>query len=164
MATAPKDAGTDVVEAEVVEDDNETRSRGVSDVSSAIAGLNNSEAAFYSSVKGDNFEARKIIARAQTASTPIADALGETIVLSNFIIQAVKLQDDTTGEVEEAPRVTLIGEDGRAFHATSTGLLTALKNIITTLGEPHTWPEGLPLKVVEKRGRAGYRYMTIELV
>lgn len=142
----------------------ERQSRGVTDVSAAIAGLNDSSAAFYSTIKGTDFAARKLIAAAQTKSVSLADNLGAEIALRNFIVQSVNLEDDKTGEVNEAPRVTLIAEDGTAYHATSVGLLSALRNVIATLGEPDSWPEALPIKVVEQRGRSGYRFMTIELV
>lgn len=141
-----------------------SQSRGVTDVAGAIAGLNDSSAAFYSTIKGTDFAARKLIAAAQTKSTPLADNLNKEIALKNFIVQSVSLQDEKTGEVAEAPRVTLIAEDGTAYHATSTGLLSALRNVIATLGEPDSWPEALPVQVVEQRGRNGYRFMTIELV
>lgn len=149
----------DVQTGEVVE----SQSRGVTDVSAAIAGMNDSSAAFYTSIKGTDFAARKLIAAAQTKSQPLADHLNKEISLRNFIVQSVTLEDEK-GNVNEAPRVTLIDEDGTAFHATSVGLLSALRNIIATLGEADTWPEALPVRVVEQRGRNGYRFMTIELV
>lgn len=160
MADAKQEIETEVVAAEV----ERSQSAGVTDVAAAIAGLNDSSAAFYSTIKGTDFAARKQIASAQTKSKPLADALGQTINLTNFIVQSVTLQDEKSGEVNDAPRVTLIDAEGEAFHATSVGLLSALRNIIATLGEPDTWPEALPIKVVEQRGRSGYRFMTIELV
>jgi len=142
----------------------ERQSRGVTDVASAIAGLNDSSAAFYTSIKGSDFAARKLIAAAQTKSVPLADNLNKEIALRNFIVQSVQLEDEKSGEVNDAPRVTLIDEDGTAYHATSVGLLSALRNIMSTLGEADTWPEAVPVRVVEQRGRNGYRFMTIELV
>lgn len=141
-----------------------SQSAGVTDVAAAIAGLNDSSAAFYTTIKGTDFAARKLIAAAQTKSKPLADSLNQQIDLTNFIVQSVSLQDENTGEITDAPRVTLIAADGVAYHATSTGLLSALRNIIATLGEPDSWPEPLPVKVVEQRGRKGFRFMTIELV
>lgn len=134
------------------------------DVASAIAGLNDSSAAFYTSIKGTDFGARKLIAAAQTKSEPLADNLHKEIALRNFIIQSVQIENEQTGEVNDAPRVTLIDDQGNAFHGTSVGLLSALRNLISTLGEPDTWPEAVPVRVVEQRGRRGYRFMTIELV
>lgn len=158
-------AKNDVVDVEVESAELVERgSSGVTDVAQAIAGLNDSSAAFYSTIKGTDFAARKLIAAAQTKSTPLSDAINTEIALKNFIVQSVNLQDERTGEVSEAPRVTLIAEDGTAYHATSVGLLSSLRNLIATLGEPDAWPEALPIKVVEQRGRSGYRFMTIELV
>lgn len=134
------------------------------DVQSAIAGMNDSSGAFYTSIKGSDFGAKKQIAAAQTKSVPLADHLHKEFNLANFIIQSVQIEDENTGEVNDAPRVTLITDDGTAYHATSVGLLSALRNLIATLGEPDTWPEALPVKIVEQRSRRGWRFMTVELV
>lgn len=134
------------------------------DVAGAIASLNDSAAAFYTSIKGNDFESKKLIAKAQAGSEPLADNLNKEIALRNIIVQAVEIIDDETGEVNAAPRVTLITEDGKAFHATSDGLVSAIRNIMATLGEPDTWPEAVPVVATEKRGRRGFRYMTLELV
>lgn len=161
---ADKNETVESVEEVATAEVERSQSSGVTDVAAAIAGLNDSSAAFYTTIKGTDFDARKLIAAAQTKSKPLADSLNQEIALTNFIVQSVSLQDENTGEIQEVPRVTLISADGEAFHATSTGLLSALRNIIATLGEPHTWPEALPVKVVEQRGRKGFRFMTIELV
>lgn len=148
-----------VVEAEV-----EVFERTTTDVAGAIAGLNNPDAAFYSSIAQDDFSGKLKVANAMSSSKAISDNIGVEFKLADFIVQSVQIADDETGVVEEAPRVTLIAEDGTAYHGTSSGLLSAVRNLISVLGEPATWPEGVNVKVVEERSRKGYRFMTIKFV
>lgn len=132
------------------------------DVVSAVSGLNNAEATFYSSIKGDSFAGRVAIANAMSNSKPVMDVLGETINLVDYIVQVVQIADDKTAEVNDAARVTLVDDKGMAYHATSDGLLSAIRTLNATVGEPSTWPEPLPIKVVEERSRKGFRFMTIK--
>lgn len=140
------------------------------DVAGAIAGLNDASASYYTSIKGTDLSARKAIAKAMTNSKPVADSLGKTINLRDIIVQYVEVvQNQETGEVAAAPRVTLIDESGEAFHATSDGLLTSVRNLFATLGEPDSWTgsdgkrESIAVNVTEERSRSGYRYMTINV-
>jgi hypothetical protein len=148
------------VEAEVVE----YGIGAATDVAGAIEGLNNPDAAFYSSMKNDTFEGRVAVAQALSVSKPVADNLNTEIMLKHFIVQSVQISDDETGEVNEAPRVTLVDADGNAFHGTSIGLLSAVRNLIAQVGDPNTWEQPLRVSIVEERGRRGYRYQTIKLL
>lgn len=138
-------------------------SAGVTDVAEVIRGMNDPSAALYSSIKSDSFEDRKAIAAALTTSTPVDENLNTVIQLKDFIIQPVDLADQN-GNVNTAPRIVLIAADGSAFHATSVGLLSALKNIVAVVGEPATWDAPIAIRVVEQKGRNGYKFFTIEFV
>ena len=135
-------------------------SAGVTDVAEVIRGLNDPSAALYSSIKSESFDDRKKIAAALTTSTPVDENLNAVIQLKDFIIQPVDLAD-AQGNVNTAPRIVLIDVDGKAFHATSVGLLSALKNIVAVVGEPSTWEAPIAIKVVEQKGRNGYKFFTI---
>lgn len=156
--TAPVEAET--VEAEVVE----YGASGSTDVAAAIQGLNNPDAAFYTSIKNDTFEGKIAVAQALSASKPVADNLGTEIRLKHIIVQSVQIADDETHEVNEAPRVTLVDEDGNAFHGTSVGLLSAVRNLISQLGEPESWEKSPRVLLTEERGRRNYRFQTIKLL
>jgi hypothetical protein len=120
-----------------------TELRTTVDVDAAIASLNDGTAGGYSSIKGNDFESRMAVAAALTSSEAI---------------------DNHKGETTRAPRVTLIDDDGKAFHATSTGLLGSVRTILSVLGEPHTWPKPVPVRIVEKRTNSGFKVFTIEFV
>lgn len=137
---------------------------GSTDVVAIIQGMNNPAAGFYSSIKSDDFASRMNVARALTTSEPLDENLGKTINLVDFIIQPVDLANQQTGEVQTAPRVVLIGDDGQAYHATSIGLLSSLRNIVTALGEPSTWPQPVGISVVKQKGNNGYSFFTVKFV
>lgn len=160
-------ASTDAVEVaeEITEDavEEATKSSSVTDVVAVITGLNNAEAGYYTSVSSDDFASRKAIAKALTGSEPIDEHLGETLKLVDIIVLPVELANDK-GEVNTAPRVILIVEDGTAYHATSVGLLSAIRNLFAALGQPSDWPEPLDVKVVQQKGNNGFKFFTINLV
>lgn len=150
----------EVVEA--VDESTEMDNYRPMDVESAITGLNNPTGAFYSSIKQDDFAGKKKVAAAITSSQPISDHLNEDIELVDVIVQSVQIADQDSGEVNDAPRVTLIDVSGNAYHATSSGLLSAVRSLISVLGEPGSWPEPVTVRAVEERGRRGYRFMTLK--
>lgn len=133
------------------------------DVAAAIQGLNNG-GAFYSSISGDDFAAKLALASALTTSENISDNLGKTINLVNIVIQPVELVNDTTGEVETAPRVVLIDQDGTAYSGTSIGLLTSVRNTLAALGQPASWPQPVPVQVIEKKGNGKYKFFSLQFV
>lgn len=123
----------------------------------------NSGTGIVSTFQGDTMEERKATLTAVTNAVPIADNLDTVIRLSHVVTQAVTISDDKTGEMTDAVRVILIDADGVSYAAVSEGLMGSLRDVFGIMGHPTTWPEPLPIKVVEKRGRSGYRFMKIEL-
>jgi hypothetical protein len=159
----PNEDIKDVDVEDVIEEATEN-AVGSTDVVAVIAGLNNPQQGFYSSIKSDDFNTRLQIAAAMTTSEKIDNNLGKEINLANFIVQPVELQNRLTGEVNTAPRIVLIDADGAAFHATSIGLLSSLRNIISVLGEPSEWPAPVKIKIVKEMGRNGYSFFTMKFV
>jgi hypothetical protein len=115
-----------------------------------------------STITGTDVEARKATLNAVTNAEPIADHLGETINMVHAVFQAVSVADGK-GELNDTVRTVLLDADGNAYSAVSDGLIGSLRDVFGIMGQPATWPEPLPVKVVEKRGRSGFRFMKIEL-
>jgi hypothetical protein len=138
------------------------RTSGSTDVAGVIASLNNLDEAFYTSIKGTDFATRKSVAKALTTSVPIDENLGKTIALRNVILMPVEIADDD-GNVNTAPRIVMIDNDGVAYHAISIGLLTAVRNLFASVGEPDSWPEPIDVKIV-KEGVGTRKYFTLNLV
>lgn len=126
--------------------------QSMTDVESAIEGLN-SGAAIFSTVTGDDFETKLLVMAAVIDSKPIDENINKVINLSNIIIQPVELTDEKSGEVNVAPRVVLLDADGTAYHGTSIGLLSSVRNIMATVGHPAQWPHPLAIVVTREKSR-----------
>jgi len=127
-------------------------------LSTEIANLATGRAAFYSSLKGDDFATKIATVEAMTNSVPVKENLNRTINVKNVIVQSVPMADRATGAINDQPRIILLDADGTAFHAISGGLWRSVQNIINIVGEPSTWPAPLPLHIVSVKGGQGDFY------
>lgn len=98
------------------------------------------------------------------ADFAVGDKLGETILLKDILIHPVQFTDETTGEVIDGFRTVLIDAEGVSYGATSSGLFNALKQFFSIKGHPSTWSEPKAIKIVEKKGRRGFKFYTIQIV
>lgn len=145
--------------------DDATAATSFSDVSGTIAAFNTTDATkFYSSIQTENFEDRITVFNAVQGSNPLADNIGKVINLKDFIVQSVTLPDDKTGEVNEAPRCTLIDADGTAYHATSVGIMGVLLQLYKIAGEPSGWAHPIAVQAVREKGNNGYNFFTLRPV
>lgn len=144
-------------------------------INNAIASLAGQGALrVWSSIKGDDFDAKMAVAAAVQEGEPLRDHLGETLELQHYVVQGVWIADKDannvqkvdpeTGELKElyVARIVLITADGQSFASISTGIFKALENLVNVLGEPHTWPKPVKVKAVEQ-GPAMRRYLTLKL-
>lgn len=129
-----------------------------------IANLTGGVASLWSSIQGDTQTDRVKVLSAVTDAEPLSEHLGETLNLRHVIAQATQIKDEKTGEINDAIRTILITEEGDAYAAVSVGLFQYLKNLFDIVGHPSTWDGPLAIQVVEKKGRKGYRFMTVKMV
>lgn len=120
----------------------------------------------YSSIKSDDFDTRKVVYNAINNADSLSDHLGEDLTVKDILVQPVESENEKTGELEEYLRTTFILEDGTALSAGSDGVATAVRNMLYTIGEPHTWPEPVVIRVTKKPStkRKGYEFFSVELV
>ena len=155
------------VDAEVIEDtaiSEDARIGGVVDMRDAVSSLNNPNSGYYSTIKAVGFKDRLALGKAINDSSPLDEHLNEEFNLANYIVQVVEIADNGTGEVVQAARTILIDDQGKAYHGTSKGLMTAIRNLNATVGDPSQW-EGntVRIKVVEE-GVKPRRYFTIKFI
>lgn len=125
-----------------------------------IVALTKGEAAFYSSIQGTDMNAKVQTLEAMSNAENLSEHLNETLELRNVIIQEVTLTNKETGKIDDAPRITLITEDGKSFVATSVGVFSSIKQLIGVAGEPQTWGQPITVHFVEQ-GVKPRRYMTM---
>jgi len=129
-----------------------------SSVSREIQNLATGQAAFYSTISGNDFNTKIKIVDAMTNSLPVKENLNRTINLVNVIVQSVPMVDTRTGEVQDQPRIVLLDADGTAYHAISGGLWRSIQNILGIFPHPSEWPAPLQLHIVSAKGRQGDFY------
>ena len=126
-----------------------------------IAAINNG-GGFYTSLATNSRADKMKLLKAVNNSTPLVDQAGKSIKIVDVVLQSVEIANENTGTVEDSVRITLITEDGTAYHATSKGIAQSLKQVFGVLGEPNQWEEPLEVDVAEERGRNGFRYLTLK--
>lgn len=115
----------------------------------------------YSSIQGDSIEDRLAVYTAISNAEKLADHVNEVINVKDVILQPVEMLDRETGEMRGAVRTILIADDGQAYAATSSGIETSMKSILTIVGEPTTWEHPIAFKPVRKQGNNGYPFLTL---
>jgi hypothetical protein len=152
----------DVEIVEAIADDAFTS--GVVDMRDAVSSLNNPNSGYYSTIKANNFKERLELGKAINDSTPLDTVLGTEFELANYIVQVVEIADNGTGETVQAARTTLIDSEGNAYHGTSKGLMTAIRNLNATVGDPSQW-EGNTVRIkVVMEGVRPRQYFTIKFI
>lgn len=129
-------------------------------VADAIARLQSGNSGVYSSLVGDDFDTRlQVLTAVQTAS-PLADEVNRPFTLRNVVIQQVQVRNNETNRLDNAARVILLTDDGRALYAISKGILSAVINFIGLLGQPSTWPDaGVPVVMSKEKAARGSVYI-----
>lgn len=150
---------TTPAQGELVTADSDFQGRSVA---TDIANINNGEAAFYSSIKGDDQAAKLEILSGMNNAVQLDDNLDKAFMLKDVIMQGVELVNEETGQLNEAARITLIADDGTAYAATSVGVFTSVKQIIGVLGEPHTWEGPIEVYGTKVQGRNGFKFNTLK--
>ena len=123
---------------------------------------------FYSSLKTNTRAEKMAYLKAVNNSVNLKDAIKETpgitLKVVDIVLQEVEIADEKTEAITDNIRVTLVVEDGTAYHATSKGIAQSLKQAIGVFGTPDTWDEPLEVQPVEEKGRNGYYFLTLKYV
>ena len=92
----------------------------------------------------------------------LSNERGKTLKITGFICQWVQVKSRVTGELETAPRIILVDENGEGHVCVSNGMLNALKMIVQDVGQPS---KELPFTVKIGSGKTDKgEFLTLELV
>ena len=125
-------------------------------VRDSIMDMKNGNIALYSTFKGDTFADKKAVIAALANAKPVAEHIGEILELTNIIVQAVEMENESTKKMEQVPRLVLSCADGESYFAISNGLFKSVENILGIMGEPSTWGEPLPIVIDKIKGGKGF--------
>ena len=84
----------------------------------------------------------------------VKDMINKPIYLVDAIMVPCTLADESTGEVYDAVRTILIDKDGHTYAATSTGIMSSVRNLFNVFGTLHFDEpvKVVPIEVRVKRG------------
>lgn len=116
---------------------------------------------YCSIVPQDDKDKARIFNAINNTDERIADHKNEVINVTDVIAHTVEMADEQ-GNMIPQTRVILIDDNGKTYGATSTGMMSALKMIFPIVGMP-PYAKPLPLKIVEKTGRRGYRFLSVAI-
>lgn len=92
----------------------------------------------------------------------LGEAINTVITVKDIFAEYVDTTNRETGVVIKAPRIVLIDDKGEGWACVSTGVMTAIKHLITIYGSP-TWEDGIKVKVVQVN-KGERRMLTLEPV
>lgn len=101
---------------------------------------------------GNRKEDAKIFAALNNPEFRLANFINKTLKIQNVLVEIREIMNDETGEIETAPRVVLISEDGKAYQAVSKGIFNAVKNAYEVFGQA---PWDPPLEIEVKQVAVG---------
>ena len=131
------------------------------EVANLITNFAAATGALYSTVKAETEDERMEVYGAIAGAGKIDDVEGETLLLKNFIIQAIELTDEETGELVSTTRVVLITEDGSAYAGISKPLVQGLQLLTQLVGHPSTWSTPKAVVVDRITTRKGFKAFNI---
>ena len=110
-------------------------------------------------------DAKTIVYNATTAPEfRVKDCINQVIELAHFAISMVEVTNKETGEVTNAPHITLIDADGNGYACTSVGVFNALRNIVQAFGMPETWEHPRKFRVKQVNKSADISFLTLQAV
>ena len=127
-----------------------------------IANLSKGNLAVFSTMSGNSFEDKAKLMDALSNSIPVSENLKKTIPLVNVVVESVEMVDEQSGELKSQPRIILIDSEGDAYHAISGPAFRDVKRLLAVMGHPNTWPEPLPVHVVQE-GTGTRKYFVVKL-
>lgn len=120
---------------------------------------------FTSIVDDGTLESKALVFNAMNDTDyALRDYVGKIIEITNFVAHKIQIEDERTGEITNATRCVFIDKDGKTYGTVSNGINQSMVKLFGTVGFPGTWENPLPIKIMEKTGRRGFRFLTIGLV
>lgn len=89
----------------------------------------------------------------------LSSLVNKDVKVVNVIFTDGQIKDTETDEYISVERAIVFTADGKAYHATSLGLVASLHGIIAMFGEPSTWAKPLTMCPVEKQTKTGHTYV-----
>ena len=93
-----------------------------------------------------------------SAGEKLSDYVGNTITVSNIILQGSTFTDEETGEIQKFTRLIMVGDEGQIYKTTSRGLVRAAVQLMQVFGTPNEWGQPLNIQIERVQLRKGFTY------
>lgn len=123
----------------------------------------------YTSITSTDMDTKKKVFIAVTQAESLKANLGKKITVVDVLTQPMseEKRNEKTGEItlDEYTRITLIADDGKAYAASSTGVLNSLETAFQVFGPPSEWGDGLTFIPREEQSPNNkmYKFVTLDL-
>lgn len=101
----------------------------------------------------------KLFNKVSNTDGRLSSLVNKDIQVINVIFTDGEIKDSESGEYIPVERAIIFTADGKAYHATSLGIVSSLHAIIAMFGDPSTWAEPITMCPVEKQTRSGHTYV-----
>lgn len=119
--------------------------------------LSEKSSSTFCSVQGGDRKAKAMVYNAMNnPKHRLGDCINKKLKIKDVLAEIIELENEETGEMQSAPRVVLIDENGESYQAVSNGIFNAVKKAIAVFGAP-TWDE--PLEILVKQISFGKNQM-----
>lgn len=97
------------------------------------------------------------------ASENLGNHQNEKIRVTNLVMRGREVTDKDTGEYKEILEVLLVADDGTIYRSSSSGIIRSVEGILSVVGGPESWGDGLDMMVRSVPTSKGHTYL-LELV
>lgn len=112
---------------------------------------------------GDRKKDAQIFAALNNPEFRIGNFINKKIKVANVLVEVREFMDEESGEIDAAPRVVLISDDGKAYQAVSKGILGAVKNAYTVFGAA-PWDPPLEIEIKQIPVGKGSSMLTFDVI
>lgn len=114
--------------------------------------------------QGETIDERSQVFNALNASSEnLGNHLNEVIRITNMVMRGRGLTDKDTGEYKDILEVLFVADDGTIYRSSSTGIIRSVEGLLSVVGGPECWGEGLNIRVKSIPTSKGHTYL-FELV
>jgi len=118
---------------------------------------------FFSSLPSETDQDKKSLFNYINSPDGLEESIDKIIDVQDIIMQKVVLENEKTGEENQALRIILVTPKGEAYACVSSGVTQSVRMLFNIYGSP-TWEKPIKLKAVKKNGKKGFKFTTLELV
>ncbi len=114
--------------------------------------------------RGETLKDRSEVYNAlNAASENLGNHQNEKIRVTNLVMRGREVTDKETGELKEILEVLLVSADGTIYRSSSSGIIRSVEGILSVVGGPESWGDGLDVMVRSVPTSKGHTYL-LELV